>query len=267
MTNLQQSRVRGELRGKQIPTLNIVPVGGFLFRNLKNIYKGHPDIVRLKLGVRTSYLVINPDLVEQVLVTKQRDFIKGKFLQRTKKVFGEGLLTSEGDFHHRERRLVQPAFHMDRIDSYAKIMTDYATSIMSNWSDNQVLDVHVEMTRLTMAIVAKCLFDVDVLSESKAIAKDLATTIEYFQRLTSPLSGLLQRLPSNRKYEEAVKRIDKMLYDLIESKRQSGIDKGDLLSMLLQARDESGLQMTYELVRDEVLVVFAAGHETTDNAL
>ncbi|MDG6996897.1 MAG: cytochrome P450 [Nitrososphaerota archaeon] len=121
-----------------------------------NIHKKFPDIAHLKLGVTSFYLVTSPELVQEVLVTKQRDFIRGKYLQRTKKVFGEGLLTSEGDFHHHQRRLVQPAFHHDRINTYAKTMTEYTSRVMLGWRDKQVLDIHAEMMRLTMSIVAKC---------------------------------------------------------------------------------------------------------------
>jgi len=215
MTQIESSKTLG----KSIPTRTIIPVGGFLIRNLTNVHKKYPDIVHLKIGIADFYLVTNPALVQEILVTKQRDFIKGEYLQRTKKVFGEGLLTSEGDFHHRQRRLVQPAFHHDRLSAYAKIMTGYTDRTTSNWRDGQVLDIHAEMMRLTMAIVAKCLFDTDVETESKAIAEDLTMTIEYFDRLSSPLSKILQKLPSNRKYERAVERIDKMVYKLIEQRR------------------------------------------------
>lgn len=178
MTNRGRKATNKSKAGRNAPSLTIIPVGGFLIRNLATIHKKFPDIVRLKLGITDFYLVTNPDLVQEVLVTKQRDFIKGKYLQRTKKVFGEGLLTSEGDFHHRQRRLVQPAFHHDRINAYAKTMTDYTFRTMENWKDHEVLDIHQEMMRLAMSIVAKCLFDADVESESNTIAKDLTTTIE-----------------------------------------------------------------------------------------
>ena len=262
-----QAATKEKVIGEPVPSLTILPVGGFLLRNLANIHKKFPDIAHLKLGVANFYLVTNPELVQEVLVTKQRNFMKGKYLQRTKKVFGEGLLTSEGDFHHRQRRLVQPAFHHDRINTYAKTMTEYTSRVISSWRDNQVLDIHAEMMRLTMSIVAKCLFDADVEAESKEIAKDLTTTIEYFDRLSSPLSSVLQKLPTNRKYDAATARIDRMVYKLIESRRISGKDAGDLMSMLLHAKDDAGQEMTDRQLRDEVLILFTAGHETTANAL
>jgi cytochrome P450 len=251
----------------RIPTLRILPVGGFLINNLGTIHKRFPDIVHLKVGVADFYLPTNPDLVQEILVTKQRDFIKGRYLQRTKKVFGEGLLTSEGDFHHRQRRLVQPAFHQDRIASYARIMTSYAEREMSSWKDGQVLDIHTEMMRFTMSIVAKCLFGTDIRTESSQITKDLTTTIEYFNRLSSPLSNILQKLPTNKKYESAVKRIDSMVRGLIEKRRSSNENQSDLMSMLLRAKDQDGTTMTDQQIRDEVLILFTAGHETTANAL
>jgi cytochrome P450 len=252
--------------GKPVPTINILPVGGFMIRNISKL-QSFKDIVHVKLGISDFYLITNPSMIQEVLVTKQRDFIKGEFLQRTKKVFGEGLLTSEGNFHHRERRLVQPAFHHDRIVSYAKIMVEFANQVSLKWQDGEVIDVHAEMERLTMRIVAKCLFNADIQSESQTLTKDLTMMINYFSRLSSPFARILQKLPTNRKYGLSLQRIDKMMYGLIEERRSSGHDEGDLLSMLLSAKDESGRRMTNSQLRDEVLILFAAGHETTANAL
>jgi cytochrome P450 len=247
--------------------MRVLPVGSFLINNLRKFQK-YPDLVRLRLfGLDEFYLVTNPALIQEVLVTKQRNFIKGPYLQNTKKVFGEGLLTSEGAFHHRQRRLVQPAFHHERIKAYAGVMTRYEERLTGRWQDGETLDIHNEMTRLTMAIIAKCLFDRDVESDAQKISKDLFTTIEYFDRLSSPLAYLLEHLPSNRRYQRAARRIDEFIYGLIEERRESGRSTGDLMSMLLAARDETGAAMTDEQLRDEVLITFAAGHETTANAL
>jgi cytochrome P450 len=261
-----EAQVRTSER-KTSPTITIVPVGGFLIRNVTKL-QSFQDIVHVKVGISNFYLITNPNMIREVLVTKQRDFIKGEFLQRTKKVFGEGLLTSEGNFHHRERRLVQPAFHHERIVSYAKTMVEFADQVVtSEWKVGEILDVHSEMERLTMRIVAKCLFNADIESESKTLTKDLTLMIDYFSRLSSPFARILQKLPTNRKYDLALKRIDKMMYDLIEKRRISERDEGDLLSMLLSAKDESGAGMSDSQLRDEVLILFAAGHETTANAL
>jgi cytochrome P450 len=262
----QSSQRALELRGKKAPSLWLFPSDSFIIKNAVRIQR-YTDLVHLNMGVNDFFLATNPSLIQEILVTKQRDFVKGEFLQNTKKVFGEGLLTSEGDFHHRQRRLIQPAFHHDRIKAYATIMTNDEERLTSRWKDGEVLDVHEQMTKLTMAIIAKCLFDRDVESESNEISEDLTTTIEYFNRLSSPLASILERLPSDRKYRKATRRIDSLIGSVINERRASDQDKGDLLSMLLQARDEEDLSMTDSQLRDEVLITFAAGHETTSNAL
>ena len=246
--------------------MTIIPTGSFLIGNLSRFH-GYPDMVRLRLGLRDFYLVTNPALIQEVLVTKQRDFVKGRFLQNTKKVFGNGLLTSEGDFHHRQRRLIQPAFHRDSIEAYAATMVQHEQRATSRWHDGDVLDVHREMTKLTMSIIAKCLFDRDVESSAETISEDLTTTIEYFDLLSSPLATLLEKMPSSKKYHRATRRVDELVYGLIKERRASPQDTCDLMSILLRAEDEDGSGMTDSQVRDEVLITFAAGHETTSNAL
>jgi cytochrome P450 len=254
------------VKGKKPPSMTVVPIGSFLINNLGRMHE-YPDVVHLKLGVGDFYLITSPPMIQEVLVTRQREFIKGEFLQNTKKVFGEGLLTSEGDLHHRQRRLIQPAFHSDRIRAYADIITAYEGRLTDGWRDGETRDAHAEMTKLTMSIIAKCLFDIDVESRSESISEDLTLIIEYFDRLSSPLSRLLERLPSSKKYQAAVKRTDAFVYDMIRERRSSGRDRGDLMSMLLTAKDEDGSEMSDSQVRDEVLITFAAGHETTSNAL
>jgi cytochrome P450 len=253
-------------RGKKPPSITLLPTDSFIIKNLKRIQR-HPDIVRINLGINELYMVTSPSMIQEVLVTRQRDYIKGEFLQNTKKVFGEGLLTSEGDFHHRQRRLMQPAFHLDRIKAYARIITGYEERLTSRWRDGAELDIHGEMTTLTMSIIAKCLFDEDVESVSASISQDLTLIIEYFNRLSSPLARILERLPSDKKYRSAAQHIDSFVYSMIKERRKSAADRGDLMSMLLSARDADGSVMSDQQVRDEVLITFAAGHETTANAL
>lgn len=255
-----------EVNGKKVPSLTIFPAGTFLIGNL-NRFRKYNDIVHLKMGVGDFYLATNPALIQEILVTRQHDFIKGRYLQNTKKVFGEGLLTSEGDFHHRQRRLIQPSFHHDKIKEYARTIIQYGDRLTGKWKDGSVLDIHGEMTKLTMAIITKCLFDKDVESESEDLSEDLSITIEYFNRLSSPLARVLGVLPTNKKYVRATGRVDAFVNDLIKERRASREDTGDLMSMLLQAKDVDGTPMTDPQIRDEVLITFAAGHETTANAL
>jgi cytochrome P450 len=257
---------RSAPQAKKPPSITLLPTDAFLIKNMDRIRR-YPDIVRINLRINDVYLVTSPPMIQEVLVTKQRDYIKGEFLQNTKKVFGEGLLTSEGDFHHRQRRLIQPAFHHDRITAYADIITGYEERLTAHWRDGAELDIHGEMTKLTMSIIAKCLFDEDVESESASISEDLTLIIEYFNRLSSPLAGVLERLPGNKRYQRAVQHIDSFIYSMLKERHGSLKDRGDLMSMLLSARDADGSSMSDSQVRDEVLITFAAGHETTANAL
>ena len=229
------------------------------------------DIVHFKMGPQEVYFLNHPDYVKDVLVTHHQNFIKGRALQRAKRLLGEGLLTSESDFHRRQRRLAQPAFHRARINSYGRMMTDYAERTAARWHDGETLDISQEMMRLTLGIVGKTLFDADVEAEAQEIGAALTDVMELFNALLLPYSELLEKLPlpQNRRFQRAKDRLDATMYRLINERRRSGEDHGDLLSMLLLAQDEEGdgRGMTDEQVRDEALTIFLAGHETTANAL
>jgi cytochrome P450 len=231
----------------------------------------HGDVVYLRFGPQEVFFLAHPDHVREVLVTRHQSFMKGRALQRAKRLLGEGLLTSEGEFHRRQRRLAQPAFHRARINSYGDVMTSAAARAAARWRDGEQLDVSQEMTRLTLAIVARTLFDADVESEADEIGAALTSVMELFDFLLMPFSELLEKLPlpHARRFRRAKQRLDATIYRIIEERRLSGEDRGDLLSMLLSARDEEGDggQMTDAQVRDEVMTIFLAGHETTANAL
>ena len=188
-----------------------------------------------------------------------------------KKFLGEGLLTSEGEFHRRQRRLAQPAFHRQRINAYATVMTDYCAQARSRWLPGETLDISQEMMRLTLAIVGKTLFDANVETEAREIGKALTDVMQLFDRITSPFAGLLEKLPlpSNIRWLRAKQRLDATIYRIIDERRRSGEDRGDLLSMLLLAQDDEGdgTGMTNQQLRDEAMTLFVAGHETTANAL
>jgi cytochrome P450 len=231
----------------------------------------HGDIVHLKFGPQDVFFLNHPDYIKDVLVTHHQSFMKGRALQRAKRLLGEGLLTSEGDFHRRQRRLAQPAFHRARISSYGSVMTDYAARTASRWQDGATLDISQEMMKLTLAIVGKTLFDADVEAEADEIGAALTAVMKLFDFLLMPFSELLEKfpLPHVRRFQKAKERLDATIYRIIEERRRSDEDRGDLLSMLLSARDEEGDggQMTDLQVRDEVMTIFLAGHETTANAL
>jgi cytochrome P450 len=236
------------------------------------------DVVGVELGPMRVHLVSRPDLVRDVLVTHHRAFHKGIGLQRAKRLLGEGLLTSEGELHRRQRRLVQPAFHHQRIAAYAAAMVDHAGRTSARWEALAAagggrvrVDAHAEMMRLTLAIVGRTLFDRDVGDRADAIGRALEASLSLFQRLgTMPFAELLERLPlpGNLRFRAARRELDDLVYGMIRERRASPGDRGDLLSMLLLAADdESGAPMSDVLLRDEVMTLVLAGHETTANAL
>ncbi len=214
------------------------------------------------------YFLNHPDYIEYVLVTHNRNFIKGRGLQANRRLFGNGLLTSEGDFWLRQRRLAQPAFHRDRIAAYGEVMVAYTERMLSTWQDGERRDIHQDMMRLTLEIVAKALFDADV----AARVDEVSSALEVLMQENSGgrmLLPLLRRLPTpgNLRYGRAVERLDRIIYDIIRQRRASGRDAGDLLSMLLHAQDEDGSRMTDRQLRDEAMTLILAGHETTAIAL
>ena len=229
------------------------------------------DLVYFKVMRQHMYLVNHPDYVREILVTNQSNFIKSRALQRAKILLGEGLLTSEGSHHLRQRRLVQPAFHRERLAGYASAMSESAVRVRERWHSGIPMDVSVEMAHLTLAIVAKTLFSADVESEASELGAAMTNVLQMFRLLLMPFSDYINKLPlpSVRRFKKARALLDSTVYGLIRERCANGEDKGDLLSMLLLAQDDENNTggMTHEQVRDEALTLFLAGHETTANAL
>jgi cytochrome P450 len=229
------------------------------------------DVAFFKMGSQPSYLINHPDLARDLLVVNAHKFHKGRALQRAKKLLGEGLLTSEGEAHLSQRRMIQPAFHRERIKSYAAAMIDYAEKMAGEWQNGDVRDIDKEMMRLTLNIVGKTLFDADVEDEADEVGAAMTSLIALFDYLLLPFSEILEKLPlpQVRRFYQVKEKLDTVIYGFINERRASGlVDRGDLLSMLLAAQDEeSGARMTDEQIRDECLTLFLAGHETTANAL
>ncbi|HSP67874.1 MAG TPA: cytochrome P450 [Bryobacteraceae bacterium] len=237
---------------------------------LEKTARRYGDVVYLPLGRQHIYYVGHPDAIRDILVTHQNKFKKSRMLERARVLLGNGLLTSEGDQHRRQRRLVQPAFHRDRLAGYGAVMVDRTAMVREQWKSGQPLDVLQEMMRLTLAIVAKTLFSTQVDSEADEIGAALTQVFDLFEIILMPFSEILEKLPlpAVRRFHRARKRLDETIYRLIAERRADGRDAGDLLSMLLLARDEDGRSgMTDEQVRDEALTLFLAGHETTADAL
>jgi cytochrome P450 len=261
-------------------------------RTLSTISQKYGDISYFTLGPKQHvYLINNPNYIEKVLIYDHRNFKKGKRLQVAKNLLGEGLVTSEGDFHNRQRRLIQPIFHPRQIISYANIMTNYAIRFRDRWKNEDIVDVSQEMMELTLGIICKSVLNYDIESEAKQVGKALTITRNYSRRLQSPIGHILDKipiLPAPKGAREAIKELDSMVYGLISDRRrrhqQDGSDNkrfDDLLSRLLEAQDSnlagpasldsaqssSNGKMSDIQVRDEVMTIFIAGHETTANAL
>ncbi len=238
---------------------------------LLEMAREYGDVVHYRLLNYAVYQLNHPDYVQAVLVeqagaVEKNDLDKAIFNQS----LGHGILSSEGEFHRAQRRLMQPAFHSKRIEAYGQVMTDYTERMLTRWAEGQTLDVHHAMTHLTMQIVSKTLYDADVGDEADGIgaAIDVLNRIggeEFQQGYVLP-----QWIPTakNRQIKRAVRQLDGLMMPIIEQRRSSGEDKGDLLSMLLISQDEdTGGRMTDRQVRDEAVTLFVAGHETTSNLL
>ena len=233
--------------------------------------RDYGDVVPVRLGPFPGLLIYHPDAIEEVLVVRNRDFIKSRGVRLMRAFLGDGLFTAEGDLWLRQRRLMQPAFHRQRVAVYGETMAAYAARWAADWHDGAVLDVHEEMMAVTRAIVAKTLFDADVSEEARAIGDASEIVMEYFgKRLGSLLALLPLWLPTsaNLRLWGAVRRLDQVVYRMIADRRRSPEDRGDLLSILVQAQDaDDGSRMTDRQVREEVMTLFLAGHETTAVAL
>lgn len=239
---------------------------GFLLRMARQ----YGELVHIRMGPQDIYLLDHPDYIKDLLVTHNDRFVKSRILQRAKTLLGDGLLTSEGEFHLRQRRLSQPAFHRERLAGYAATMAQLAGAMSDGLAPGE-LDMDREMMRLTLSIVAKTLFNADVAGESGAIARALTDVVSSFDIMLLPYSEYLERipfLPFSRRLINARQTLDTIIYRIISSRRSSGRDEGDLLSMLLLSQDEDdGSTMSDKQLRDEVLTLFLAGHETTATAL
>jgi cytochrome P450 len=210
------------------------------------------------------YFLNHPDLIETVLVRNYQNFLKDHVIRKSRWFFGEGLLTNEGDSWLRQRRLAQPAFHRERIAGYAKIMTSYASRQLDGWQTDEPFDIHQEMMQLTLRIVVRALFSV----EPEQIGA-ISTAMNVMMRNSAGLRLLLPPVarylptPGMIRFRRAVRELDAAVYRIIVARRKDDHDRGDLLSMLMQARDQDGERMNDKQLRDEVMTFLLAGHETT----
>ncbi|MGC1781865.1 MAG: cytochrome P450 [Acidobacteriaceae bacterium] len=230
----------------------------------------HIDIRHVKIGSRNVFQVNHPDLIQDVLVTHDWNFIKGRGLKASKPVLGSGLLTSEGELHRRQRRLVQPAFHKTRLSNYANVMVDCAVSAAGAWQDGEIIAIDQVMMQLTLDIVGRTLFSADLHHDAAGVGQSLKRALQVFLTINRPLSQLLPFLrgAAEKQGRQARREIEKVLMPVIAEHRRNPEAYDDMLLMLMHAHEgaETGY-MSKELLLDECLTLFLAGHETTANAL
>lgn len=229
--------------------------------------QAHGGVVPIRFGPSPALLITDPAAIEEVLVTRHRDFQKGRAGRRVGVVVGDGILLSEGETWREHRRIVQPAFHHDRITAWGEVMVDETERMLSDWVDRDVRDVHADMSALTLAIVGRTLLDSQIgpadVEEVRAAA---ATLTDHFDSRFNSLRFFLPDAlptPGNRRMRAAVERLDRIVYRLIAARRAAGVRGDDAISMLLEASEADRHPLTDRELRDEVMTLFMAGHETT----
>lgn len=230
------------------------------------------EVVHFRFGPnRQVFLLTNPDHIKEVLVTKQAKFRKGKGLQIARAVVGDGILTSEGQKHLRQRRLMQPAFHKDRIAAYGDTMVNHTLEMLATWKGGEERDIHKDMMELTLRIITETMFGKGLTENAEGIGHAIEYGLHYISEKATAFIDLPLSVPTrrNRLFKESAETLNKAIYAIIEERRSSAqTDRSDLLSMLLAARDEDdGTGMSDEQLRDEVMTIFLAGHETTANTM
>ncbi|MBN8220351.1 MAG: cytochrome P450 [Spirochaetes bacterium] len=229
------------------------------------------DVVRFTVFGREALLFSDPELIKEVLIAQPKNFRKSRGLQLAKALLGDGLLTSEGDLHKRQRKLASPAFAKSRMGKYGDEMVRITREQAAGYAAGETVDANQLMMRLTLAIVNKTLFDADVTGDAPKVAAALEVILNNMDRLLNPFTEIMNMLPlpSTLRLREATESLNTIVYRIIAERRASPEDRGDLLSIFMAAQDEEadGARMTDKQIRDECLTLFIAGHETTANAL
>jgi cytochrome P450 len=274
MTTEQQRRFPPGPRG--VPVLgNARELRADIIQTILDGWRAHGDIVRFKIPGVAIYVLGHPDYAKHVLQDNHQNYPKIPMVDnKFKRVSGEGLLTSGGSFWLRQRRLMQPVFHRQRIAAYAKMMTDATERVLERWQEaaqsGRALDMRVEMMRLSLDVMARALFTADMTRQADVIGRAVTVEFEYLHTRLNALLDVPLRVPiaSNRRFLRARQSLDDIVYPLIAERRKSGEDNGDFLSMLLQVRDEdTGEGMTDLQIRDEMMTFIFAGHETVSTGL
>jgi cytochrome P450 len=228
------------------------------------------DVCRARLGPFPALLISSPECTQSILVENAHHYVKSRGLRLTRPLLGDGLLTSEHEFHRRQRKLISPGFQHRRVSTYGETMAAYAESAFPAWKDGETIDVAAAMMKLTLAIAGKTMFNADLEGEAVELGSALTIANRYaIDQISSFLPlPIGWPTPRNLRARKAIARLNQTVYRVIAERRASGQDPGDVLSMLLGAEEEgTGAKMNDGEVRDEVMTLFLAGHETTANAL
>ena len=231
---------------------------------LQKYQKQYGDIYTFRVAKRDLIFVNHPDHIRRILQENHRNYKKSEAYRKLALLLGDGLFTSDGDYWLAQRRTIQPAFHREQIMSYAHIMHQFSMNLVDSWKDQNEIELTSEMTRITLKIISKAMLDVEVNAESKAVEQHLPFALKFMvNRITSPLATPLW-IPTrdNWRFKKTLKVLDNVIYKIIEYKKENlGID---LLSQLITLVDaETGEGLTDRQLRDEVMTIFLAGHETT----
>src|SRR5947207_545507 len=243
-----------------------------LYRNplkyLSRVAREHGDIVRLQIGKRQDYLVNHPDYIRTILLDQEST--RRSVHRPLQRILGQGLLTSRGKIHRKQRTLLQPIFHKQRMAALGDVMADEIERWSPRWKDGATVDEADEMTRLTMSIAGKTLFNVDLESEATELRDALVTvlTTTRFNNLLL-VTKALERLPlpPNVRFRRAAKHLDQFIYQMIAERHAGPCDQPDLLSVLARLSKEKPRMMNDEKIRDQILTFFVGGHETIATAL
>jgi cytochrome P450 len=238
---------------------------------LTELTHSYGDFVQFRLGpFQKIYLINDPELIKEVLVTKQKSFVKSKDIQTLKTVVGEGLLTSEKTFHKRQRKLIQPSFKRAHIANYGEDMIQTTLQYLTKWRDKEIRSISDDMMNITLGIISKTMFSMEFEEGANVIGEPMEAVMKLGIKRMRSIVKLPIWVPTknNRNLNKAIQALDGVLYDII-NKRKQGIEKHeDLLGILMDAKDEDdGLGMSDKQLRDELMTIFLAGHETTANAL
>ncbi|MDA4121496.1 MAG: cytochrome P450 [Thaumarchaeota archaeon] len=265
----------------RIPTLSLYRILRRPLESFTNIAREQGDIAQFRFGDRTVYLLSHPDFIREVLVERHQDYVKSRSHNVIRRLTGEGLLVTEGEFHKNQRKVIQPSFNHPRIASYVEPMSQIAESEVSSWEDGAEINVSGEFRRLAMAMVVKVLFGADIRPSGDALGRAFATSLthtvsQYYMRLLyydqdrNPLADIFDGLPTpgNRNYREASRLIEQTISKIISDRRIDLASHDDLLDVLVKSRDYlNDGPLSERQIRDEAMTFFLAGLDTTSTAL